>query len=450
MNRAPALERILPNSQDAEMSVLGSALLAFNDCWPEIRSRLTADTFYFAAHQTLFRALERMTGAVDAVTVCSELRNHGELENIGGSVFLTDLVSHVPTTANLSHYIAEVVDKWQRRQLVEIGFQLQAKAFDASLPATDASGEAVKLITNLYAREQETRHVGQIVPEVMAELETQRNNPSETAGLTTGYYILDKVTSGFKPGEYWIIAGKPGTGKTALAVEMAMRCAERSRQGVGIFSLEMKDRALIKRALASRAGVNMRRLHDTTPERWQGLTKAAAAVQKLPVYVNENARLTPSRIRGEIMLWVRRFDVKVVVLDYIQIVKPSRSGMDLREHINEVSSELMACAKEYGITVIALSQLRKLIAGKRPTNDDLKETSSIEQDAHVIMLLSRGVTNEDLPAKWSGVFEQSKLEEFTYVDITKQREGDTLPVFLRFEKEYTRFTDITTHSENES
>lgn len=435
-----------PNSLESERAVLGAAILGYKEVWPEIRSKLTVDHFYHAVNQVLFRTIEGMTGGVDVRTVDQALRDAGNSEVTGGAGHLVDLMGQVPTLANVEHYIADVVEKYQRRKVIGIAWELATKAAATDNDVREASGAALRELCNLGARESDTRHIGEIVPSVMEEIEEQIANPAEITGLTTGYAMIDRITHGFKPGEFWIVAGLPGTGKTALAVEMACHCAERTKESIGIFSLEQKDRALVKRILASKAGVNMRHLsqlrHDAAA--MQRLPNSAGLVSKLPVYINENARLTPSMIRGEIMLWVQRYNVKVVFLDYIQIVAQSRRGTEPRLHINEVSDELRSCAKEFGITVVGLSQFSREVEkqNRRPRNSDLKESGNLEADAHCILLLSRNVQEDELPSKWQGVFTLQQIEEFTHVNISKQREGDTLPVFLRFKREFTRYENI--------
>lgn len=447
----PGLERVLPNDRDAEIAVLGAMLLSPVEIPPIVRSKLTEVVFYYAAHQMLFQeicALLDEGRSVDAITLAQRLRGNGKLEELGGETFLLELVTSVPTTSNVEHYCDIVAEQYQRRQMIQTGYELQSKAFDTSNDAKDLCGDAIRQLVTLGQKESDTKHISQIVPEAMREIEEQICNPNEISGLTTGYNILDKITHGYKPGEYWIIAGLPGTGKTALAVESACHCAARSGRAVGIFSLEQKDRALVKRIIASHSQVNMRHLHALKNDAgaMTRITRAAGRITKLPVYINENPRLTPGRIRGEIMLWVQRYDVKVVFLDYIGIVAQSRRGTDPRLHINEVSEELRSCAKEYGITVVGLSQFSREVEkqNRRPRNSDLKESGNLESDAHVILLLSKDVKKQELPPKWSGVFQPDDIARFTHVNISKQREGDTQPVFLRFVKEFTRYENIYT------
>ena len=458
MNSKPSvLDRVLPNSQDAERAVLGAILLAPVEITPVVRSKVTEEYFYHAAHQVVFReacALQDEYRSVDIVTLTQRMESDGTLAGVGGAVYLAELVGAVPTTANVEHYLDIVVEMHQRRQMIQAGYELQAKAFDTTTDAKDVCGETIRQLVTMGQRETDTKHIGLVVPEALREIQEQIANPNEISGLTTGYNILDKITHGYKPGEFWIVAGLPGTGKTALAVESACHCADRTGQAVGIFSLEQKDRALVRRIIASHSQINMRQLRavKNNAGAMQRLTTSAERIAKLPVYINENPRLTPARIRGEIMLWVQRYNVKVVFLDYIGIVAQSRRGTDPRLHVNEVSDELRSCAKEYGITVVGLSQFSREVEkqNRRPRNSDLKESGNLEADAHVILLLSKDVQEHELPPTWSGIFSEEQRAEFMHINISKQREGDCQPVFLRFVKEFTRYENIyTTHTDSE-
>ena len=442
------ITRIPPNSKEAELAVIG-ALLYSPEMAAEVRAQLTEDCFYFSAHRSIWKSaceLLNRLGSVDVMSLTQRLNEKHLLEDVGGPNYITEAAVNSPVAGHVHHYTEKVLGLYHRRQLIQLAGQLEQQAWDntESAPA-EIGANAIRGIAELAASRHDSRHVGDVIGETVADIQRIMEHPNEVLGMRTGFAMLDKLTDGMQPNQFWILAGRPGMGKTALAINMAYNVASNDNP-VLVFSLEQRDRELVKRTIASLASVNMRRLRGGTPDTMDKVQQAAQSVCRVPLWIDDNSRHTPATLRAAVMRHKIRHDIKLVVLDYIQLIKPARGHTDdMRLHITEVSGEIMAIAKEFGVTFLALSQFSRGTEQqqRRPRMSDLRESGSLEQDAHVILLLSGDVKNEELPKTLQGAYAgQEDLKHLVHVNLAKQREGDTMPIFLRFNREFTRFENI--------
>ena len=452
---ALALERILPNSQEAEMAVLGAMLLSPEETIAQVRERLEESHFYYAAHQVVFREIAGLQDglkAVDAVTLAQRLRDKGLLEEIGGAVFLTDLVSRVPTTANVEHYINIVWEKHLLRKLINAAHDIMTKAFDRQEDVPEWIDEVEQQIFNVNAEKTATgaRPAKDFVKQVISDIEKQYDQRGTVTGLATKFRDLDKLTSGLHPGNVFIIAARPSMGKTSLAMNIAENVAIDQNIPVGVFSLEMSSDELVKRMLCSRGKVNLRLLHDGFPRErdHSALTTAASELMKAPLFIDDTAGLTINQVRARARRLRQQYKIQLLVIDYLQLMRaPSRRADSSRQvEVADISSGIKALAKELSIPVIVLSQLNRQPEardGNKPRLADLRESGSLEQDADVVGLLVRPEMYAD--------DESTKAEEKgkAILIIAKQRSGPTGEVKLSFLNEYTRFEDAARVSEED-
>jgi replicative DNA helicase len=439
------IDKVLPNSKEAEMAVLGAILLRPEEAGPKAQEWLEEKHFYYAPHQVLYReitAMQNAMQAIDPVTLQQRLMDKKLLEEIGGPASLTEFLQHVPTAANIEHYIEIVWEKHLLRQLIEVSHAAIVRAFEEQDNVMEWVNDVQQDVFNVTAENRLTgpKPMMQLVKDAMASIERMFDQRGTVIGLATGFRDLDKITSGLHPGNMIVIAARPSMGKTSLAMNIAENIALDQHLPVGVFSLEMSSEELIKRILCSRASVNLRALQSGFVEdRYhQDLTGEASKLMKAPLYIDDTAGLTINQVRARARRMKLQHDIKLVVIDYLQLMRaPSRRADQSRQvEIADISSGIKALAKELGIPVIVLSQLNRQPEqreGGRPKLSDLRESGAIEQDADVVGLLVRPEVYADDDSDRA-----NKKGEATLI-IAKQRNGPTGDVNLAFLHEYTRF-----------
>jgi len=441
-----ALDRVLPNSMDAEMAVLGAMLLSPSEAGSQARERLSEQHFYYAPHQVIFReiaALQDSLQAIDLVTLTQRLQDRNQLEEIGGPVYLTDLISRVPTTANVEQYIDIVWEKHLLRQLIGAAHDIIGRSFEQQDDVKSWVDEVEQQIFGITA-EKATKGataVKDLIKDAMHSIERLYDQRGAITGIPTGIRDLDRLTSGLHPGNMIVIAGRPSMGKTALAMNIAETAAIDQQIPVAVFSLEMSSEELVKRLLCSRAKVNLRAVRDgfLSERDFHPLTAAASLLMKAPLYIDDSAGLAISQIRARARRMKLQYGIRLLVIDYLQLVRaPSRrADLNRQVEISDISAGIKALAKELQVPIIVLSQLNRQPEqrGGKPKLSDLRESGSIEQDADVVGLLVRPeLYAEDEDEK---VAEKGKAT----LIIAKQRNGPTGDVPLTFRHEYTRFED---------
>ncbi len=441
---AQQLTRIPPQSREAEMCVLG-AMIIDSTSIDIIVQVVTGDQFYNPAHAVIYQALTDMSSAtkpIDLVTLRDELDRGKTLESIGGADYLVALVDGVPNAANIEYYGRIVRDKALLRNLIQATTELCREAYDSTEDAAIVIDRAEKRIFELA-----TTHisdtltvVGDVIDETFEQLQARDGSMT---GVPTGYTELDKLTSGFQPGEMIIVAARPSMGKTTFALNVAEYMAVVEKQPVLVFSLEMARHQLVQRFLASRARFDLSKMRRGALEMddWTQLQAAAGDLHDAPIFLDDSAEITMLQIRAKARRLKARHDIKCIFIDYLQLITPS-SGESRQVQVSEMSRNLKALARELNIPVVTLAQLNRAVedrVGHRPRMSDLRESGSIEQDADVIGLLHR-----------PGYYEQ-KGDVDSDVDlnmaeliIDKQRNGPTGVVRLTFISECTRFENYHT------
>ena len=444
-----ALERILPNSMEAEMAVLGGMLLSPEQVIAQVSERLDGSHFYYATHQVLFREitdLQDRLKAVDMVTLTQRLQDKGLLEDIGGAAYLADLISRVPTTANIEHYMNIVWEKHLLRNLINAAHEIIVKAFDQQEDVLDWIDEVEQQVLSVTNGKTTTgaKSSSVLVHEAMVSIEKMFTNRGVIPGLTTGFRDLDKLTSGLQPGTMFIIAARPSIGKTALAMNIAENVAIDLNKPVGVFSLEMSSEELIKRMLCSRGAVNLRALNDGFPKERDhaALTTAASELIKAKIYIDDTPGLAVNQLRARARRMHSQYQIELLVIDYMQLMRaPSRRADQSRQvEVADISAGVKALAKELKIPVIVLSQLNRQPEARdegRPRLSDLRESGSLEQDADIVGLLMRPEVGKDDP------IEREKWKGKAMLYIAKQRNGPTGDVPLTFRSEFTRFENAS-------
>ena len=446
------LRRVPPHSPEAEQAVLGGILIN-NSTLYSLIDILSEDDFYSPVHKTIYEAcleLNRQSVAVDLITLADALTKMGKLDMVGGTLYLAELASATVSAANAPHHAQIVKEKAVRRRLIEAATGIIGQVFDDpqdTAALLDASEQAIFSIAD--SRQTTGLHSSKILLDAVFEQLTKRvENKELVTGVPTGYYTFDEYTAGLQPSDLIVVAGRPSMGKTAFAMNVAMRAACMYAVPTAIFSLEMSREQIMMRMLCSWGKVDLSKLRKgrLDDSDWAKLYEAANVLSPAPIFVDDSAALSTMEVRARCRRLKAEKGLGLVVVDYLQLMRSSRRVDSREQEISDISRNLKALAKEMHVPVVALSQLNRKVeerGDKRPMMSDLRESGAIEQDADVIIFLYR-------EAAYKKKDELTPEDNVAEIIIGKQRNGPTGMVKLRFFRESTSFenpTDIPPPSE---
>jgi replicative DNA helicase len=438
----PWLQKVPPHNLDAEQSIL-SAILIDNNTLPEVLEVLSQKDFYRDAHAKIFKAMEELferNEPVDLITLANLLKERGALEAIGGASYLAALVDTVPMATNASHYAKIIQEKATLRRLIERAASIATRCLDDKGNVDEILDFAEQSIFEISENKVKPSFYAlkDILTDTYKAVEDAYENKAMVTGVPTGFKDLDKITAGFQPGELIVIAGRPGMGKTALALNLAQNACQQSQNPVAIFSLEMSKEQLALRMLSAAAGVDSSRMRGgfLSQNDLHNINQAAGMLYDIPLFIDDTPAISSLEIRAKARRMKMNEGLSMVVIDYLQLMK-SRSSAERRDlEISEMSRSLKALAKELSIPVVTLSQLNRKVeerTNKRPVLSDLRESGAIEQDADVILFIYReALYNKDLDPEKRGLAE---------LIVAKQRNGPTGTINLTFSDTCTRFRD---------
>jgi replicative DNA helicase len=439
--------RVPPNSIEAESSVLGGLLLD-NGAWDRVGDLLVDTDFYRHEHQLIYAAMGALINAskpADVITVSEYLQNQGKTAEMGGLGYLNSLAQYVPSASNIRRYAEIVRERSILRKLVSASDEIATNAFNPQGKAIDRIlDEAEQKIFNIGEEgsrmKQGFQSMDTLVVELLDRVQEMANNPNDITGVPTGFYDLDRMTSGLQPGDLVVLAARPSMGKTAFAINIAEHVALNEGLPVAVFSMEMGASQLAVRVVGSIGRIDQGHLRTgkLSDDEWPRLTEAIEKLRTVSLHIDETPGLTPSELRANARRLARQCGkLGLIVVDYLQLMSGSGgSGGDNRAtELGEISRGLKMLAKELQCPVIALSQLNRSVeqrTDKRPMMSDLRESGAIEQDADIIMFIYRDdYYNKD--SKDPGVAE---------IIIGKQRNGPTGTTRLTFLKNLTRFESL--------
>jgi replicative DNA helicase len=443
-DRQVAQLRIPPHSLEAESSVLGGLLLD-NSAWDRVGDLLSDSDFYRYEHRLVYTAVSTLVNAnraADVITVFENLQSQGKAEEIGGLAYLNSLAQYVPSAANIRRYAEIVRERAILRKLVSVSDEIATSALNTNgRPVPNILDEAEQKIFNIGEEGSRMRQgfqsMGNLVVELLDRVEEMSQNPNDITGVPTGFFDLDRMTSGMQAGDLIVLAARPSMGKTALAIHIAENVALKEGLPVAVFSMEMGASQLAIRIVGSIGRIDQGRLRTgkLQDEEWPRLAEAVERLRTVSLSIDETPGLTPSELRASARRLARNCGkLGLVVVDYLQLMSGSSGsdGDNRATELGEISRGLKMLAKELQCPVIALSQLNRGVeqrTDKRPMMSDLRESGAIEQDADVIMFIYRDdYYNKD--SKEPGVAE---------IIIGKQRNGPTGTVKLTFLKPITKF-----------
>jgi replicative DNA helicase len=440
IRKDPSLYHVPPQSLEAEESIL-SAILVDNDTLPEILEILSPKDFYRSSHQKMFTAITELFSRdepVDLVTLTNILRERGWLDEIGGATYLANLVDTVPFAVNAQYYAKIVHDKACLRQLIEKTNAIAKRCFEDRGDVETVIDFAESSIFEISENKIKPAFypIGKIIEVNIDALEERQGNKALVTGVPTGFTKLDELTAGLQKSDLVILAGRPGMGKTAFALNIAKNAAVDDNIPVAIFSLEMSKEQLSFRMLSSEARIDSSRLRRgfITQDDWLKITDAAGFLSQAPIFIDDSPNITVLEIRAKSRRLKMENDIGMIIIDYLQLMKGRTSAERRDLEISEISRSLKALAKELDIPVLALSQLNRKLeerSDKRPQLADLRESGALEQDADVVAFIYR----DELYNKAENNPNKGKAE----LILAKQRNGPTGIATLTFLDTYTRF-----------
>ncbi|MGC4152939.1 MAG: replicative DNA helicase [Propionicimonas sp.] len=433
-------DRTPPQDVQAEQSVLGAMLLS-KDAIGDVAEIVRGHDFYRPAHEQIYSAIVDLYGRgepADAITVADELAKRGELGRIGGHIYLHDLLSTVSIASNAAYYAEIVREKAILRRLVEASMRIAQLGYSGQGDVSgivDAAQQAIYAVAEGKTGE-DYQPLSALMEAALDEIEALSAH-GIMAGVPTGFIELDELTNGLHPGQMVIIAARPGVGKSTLGLDIARAASIQHGLCSAFFSLEMTKTEIVMRLLSAEAQVPLNDIRKgrMSDENWSRIARKTAEVAEAPLFIDDSPNLTMMEIRAKARRLKQRHDLKLVIVDYLQLMTSGKRVESRQLEVSEFSRQMKLLAKELDVPVVALSQLNRgpeQRTDKKPMLSDLRESGSLEQDADVVVLLHR----EDM---YNNASERAGEADLI---IAKHRNGQTRPVTVAFQGHYSRFVDM--------
>ncbi len=439
--RTLEFSRTPPQDLVAEQSVLGGMMLskdAIADCVEVLRGI----DFYRPAHESIYEAIIDLYGRgepADAVTVSDELTKRGEISRIGGPAYLHTLIQSVPTAANAGFYAEIVRERAVLRRLVDAGTKIVQLGYSNDGEVEDLVNAAQAEVYAVSERRTAEDYVAlkDIIEGTVDEIESAGHRGEGMTGVPTGFYELDELTQGLHGGQMIVIAARPAMGKSTFALDWARSAAIKHNMTTVFFSLEMGRNEIAMRLLSAEATIGLQDLRKGTikDEQWGKIATTMGRMNDAPLFIDDSPNMSLMEIRAKCRRLKQRHDLKLVVLDYLQLMSSGKRVESRQQEVSEFSRALKLLAKELNVPVVALSQLNRgseQRTDKRPQVSDLRESGSIEQDADMVILLHR----DDVYDK-----ESARAGEADVI-VAKHRNGPTKTLVVGFQGHYSRFNNM--------
>ena len=445
---ANEMGKLPPQAQELEDSVLGAIMLE-KEAYGTVADLLRPEVFYKDQNRMVYEAIRELAGKeqpTDALSVAEKMRSLGTLEKAGGAVYIAELTRRVASAAHLRYHAEIIAKKATARDLIAMAAQIEEKGFDETQDVDELMQEAEAGIFEISQRSQK-RDVTQIDPvieEAFARMEKASRNDGSISGIPSGFHALDKITSGWQTPDLIIIAARPAMGKTAFVLSMAKNMAIDRNIPVAIFSLEMSNVQLVNRLIMNVCELEGDRIKTGKMNREEAmrLNTKINIMKGKPLYLDDTPSLSIFELRSKARKLVREHGIKMIIIDYLQLMNAQGAGFGSREQeVSIISRSLKALAKELDLPIIALSQLNRGVEarqgeeGKRPQLSDLRESGAIEQDADMVCFIHRPeyyhLYNDDKTGK--------DLRGLAQIIVAKHRNGATDSIWLRFRGKFAKF-----------
>jgi replicative DNA helicase len=434
-------DRTPPQDMAAEQSVLGSMLLS-KDAIADVAEVLRGADFYRPSHELIHDAIIDLFGRgepADPVTVAADLQRRGELERVGGAPYLHTLSANVPIAANAGYYAEIVREKAILRRLVEAGTKIVQIGYAGEGQVDDVVDEAQAEVYKVTDRRtsEDYAPLADIMDGVLDEIEAIGNREAGIYGVPTGFADLDDLTNGLHAGQMVIVAGRPAMGKSTLALDFCRAASLHNNMSSVFFSLEMTRSEITMRLLSAEAKVPLNHIRNgqMNDDDWQKLARKMGEVSSAPMFIDDSPNMTMMEIRSKARRLRQRHDLRLIVIDYMQLMTSGRKVESRQLEVSEFSRQIKLLAKELEVPIIALSQLNRgpeQRSDRRPMLADLRESGSLEQDADIVVLLHRDEVYEK---------ESARPGEADLI-VAKHRNGPTRDVTVAFQGHYSRFVDM--------
>ena len=446
-NKQIVINKSLPHNFLAERMIL-SCLLVNSEAIEITVKTLPVDAFYFNNHQEIYKIIIFMTKnkvPIDVLTVITCLQNNGLLEKIGGIKVLIELISQIPNLVYLEEYLGLVKDKFLRRSLIKLGYEIVNSGYVTNIPLETIISDFENKLLNLTNETKTQKLVtsAELLNDIFFDLKEKSLNPG-LSGLPSGFYDLDSFTQGFQKSDLIILAGRPSTGKTAFGLNIGLNLIKRFKLPVLFFSFEMSKEQMMYRLLSMETNISQIRLKSgkLNQDDWVKINKMIKILSKFPFFIDDTSDLSVQDIRSKIKsVYFEQNKIGLVIIDYLQLIQNSKGKNENRvQELSQITRSLKAIAREFNIPIIALSQLNRGVENRvdqKPILSDLRESGSIEQDADLVLMLYNNPSNN---------LKSSDDSKFHLIEliIAKQRNGPIGMVNLNFDKTRTKFFNLET------
>ena len=435
-------KNVQPQDLQSEQSLLGAMMLS-KDAAALVVGKLKPEHFYKPAHVDIYNAISDLFQngePIDLITVSNTLKKAGKLDQMGGRSYLMDLTDTVPTASNADYYSRIIMEKALLRGLIKAGSDIIKESYDDTTEPRDVLDEAQRTILELSKEGVKDNFIPlkEAVNTVFEQIQETNASDDKITGVPTGYPDLDALTNGFQAGDLIMLAARPSMGKTTLAMNFAQSISISKKLPVAVFSCEMPAEQIAMRLLCSEAKIDSQRIRSASlaDHEYRDLNIAFGKLSEAPIYIDDTPNLSPLELRAKCRRLQSEVDVKLVIIDYLQLLRGSRKRIESRyQEVSEIVREVKAFAKEAKLPIIALSQLSRDIEkrqDKRPLLSDLRESGEIEQTADLIMFLHR---NDDI---------QQGNQDFSNVQlvVAKHRNGPIGDINLGFRKQVSTFVSV--------
>ena len=440
------IEKIPPQSSEAEIAVLGSMLLEKEAIGRAIEL-IDESMFYKESNRIVFSSIVKLydtNKAIDTVTIIDELKRKDSLDEIGGPPYITSLTSSIPTAANIEYYAKIVKEKAILRNLISTSSQIISESYDATSNVDTLLDKAERMIFDISSRKIETKtfSLKDVIKDSIETIDRLYQRKENITGVATGFHSFDIKTAGLQPSDFIVVAGRPSMGKSALVTCIAEHVGVIEKRPVAFFSLEMSKEQLAQRMLCSHARVDSHKVRTgfLSQADWPRLVNAAGKLSETPIFIDDTPSISVLELRAKARRLKAQHNIELLILDYLQLMRGPVGADNRQQEISEISRSIKALARELRIPIIAVSQLSRAVeqrSDRRPQLSDLRESGAIEQDADLVVLLLR-------EEYYNPTDENRGIAE---VIIAKQRNGPVGTLKLAFISEFTKFENLAREEE---
>jgi replicative DNA helicase len=440
--------KLPPQSLDLEEAVLGAVMIDKDACNTVI-DILKPECFYSEAHRKIYEVildLYKNMRPIDMLTVKDELSQRKALAEIGGPAYIAKLTTRVASSAHAEYHARIIVQKYIQRELIRISNEIQRKSYNDEEDVDDLLDESQNALFNLSygSVRREAQPIDAVIHEAIEQIKEASKREDKLSGVPSGFVSLDRVTSGWQRSDLVIIAARPSMGKTAFVLSMARNIAVEHKYPVAFFSLEMSSVQLVNRIISAETEIDSHKIRtgQLTSDEWIRLENKIKNLEEAKIFIDDTPAISISALRAKARRLVAQHDVKIIIIDYLQLMTGNtndKSQGNREQEVSAISRSLKALAKDLKVPIIALSQLNRSIetrsGSKRPQLSDLRESGAIEQDADLVIFIHR-------PEKY-GLDEENGMptKGLAQIIIAKHRNGAVTDVSLRFIESYAKFTD---------